>query len=134
VVVESAAHRLVRLPLPASLRAAAQVAGRAQRVRRTPTDVAPGRLALSVAFVPPTGQHLDARFGEPTQLTVTASPPDLLVAGAGTAPGLARDLVLGDVTAGVLSISVAAAACDRATASSPPATATSRTGASRCAS
>ena len=92
VVVESAAHRLTRLPIPASVRAAARVAGHAQRVRRTSTDVAPGRLALRVAFVPPTGQHLDTRFGEPTQLTVTASPPELLTAGAGTAPGLSREL------------------------------------------
>jgi thiol-disulfide isomerase/thioredoxin len=108
VVVESAAHRLVRLPLPASV----QVPGRAQQVRRSATDVAPGRLALRVAFVPPTGQHLDTRFGDPTELTVSASPPELLVAGAGTAPGLSRELVLGDVPEGVLSVSVAAAACD----------------------
>ena len=108
VVVESAAHRLVRLPLPASV----QVAGRAQQVRRAATDVAPGHLALRVAFVPPTGQHLDTRFGDPTELTVAASPPELLVAGAGTAPGLSRELVLGDVPEGVLSVSVAAAACD----------------------
>jgi thiol-disulfide isomerase/thioredoxin len=108
VVVESAAHRLVRVPLPASVR----VAGRAGQVRRAPTDLAPGRLALRVAFVPPTGQHLDTRFGEPTELTVAASPPELLAAGAGTAPGLCRELVLGEVTEGVLSVSVAAAACD----------------------
>ena len=112
VVVESSAHRLVRLPLPASLRAAAQVAGSAQQVRRTRTDVAPGRLALRVTFVPPTGQHLDTRFGDPTQLTVAASPPELLAGGAGTAPGLSRELVLGGTGEGVLSISVAAAACD----------------------
>jgi hypothetical protein len=108
VVVESAAHRLVRLALPASVR----VAGRARQVRRAATDVAPGHLALRVAFVPPTGQHLDTRVGEPTELTVAASPPELLVAGAGTAPGLSRELVLGDVPEGVLSVSVAAAACD----------------------
>ena len=108
VVVESAAHRLVRLPLPASV----QVSGRAQQVRRSATDVAPGHLALRVAFVPPTGQHLDTRFGDPTELTVSASPPELVVAGAGTAPGLSRELVLGGVPEGVLSVSVAAAACD----------------------
>jgi thiol-disulfide isomerase/thioredoxin len=108
IVVESAAHRLVRLPIPASTR----VDGAAHRVQRTPTDVAPGGLALRIAFTPPTGQHLDTRFGDPTQLTVAASPPELLVAGAGTAPGLARDLVFGEVTEGVLSVSVAAAACD----------------------
>jgi thiol-disulfide isomerase/thioredoxin len=108
IVVESAAHRLVRLPIPAST----LVEGGTYSVRRTPTDVAPGRLDLQVAFVPPTGQHLDTRFGDPTQLTVTASPPELLEAGAGTAPGLARELVFGDVGEGVLSVSVAAAACD----------------------
>ena len=43
---------------------------------------------------------------------MAASPPELLVAGAGTAPGLSRELVLGDVPEGVLSVSVAAAACD----------------------
>jgi hypothetical protein len=43
---------------------------------------------------------------------VAASPPELLTAGAGTAPGLSRELVLGDVSEGVLSVSVAAAACD----------------------
>jgi thiol-disulfide isomerase/thioredoxin len=108
IVVESAAHRLVRLPIPASTR----VDGAAHRVRRPPTDLAPGRLALRVAFTPPAGQHLDTRFGDPTQLTATASPPELLVSGAGTAPGLERELVLGDVGGGVLSVSVAAAACD----------------------
>jgi len=105
VVVESAAHRLVRVPLPASMR----VTG---RVRRASTDVAPGRLALRVAFVPPTGQHLDTRFGEPTRLTVAASPPELLLTGVGTAPGLCRELVLGEVAEGVLSVGVVAAACD----------------------
>jgi NHL repeat len=73
VAVESAAHRLVRLPIPAAVRA---VAGGAQRVRRTPTDVAPGHLTVRVAFVPPTGQHLDTRFGDPAELTVAASPPE----------------------------------------------------------
>ena len=112
VVVESAAHRLVRLPIPASSR----VDGTAERVRRSPTELAPGRLALRVAFTPPTGQHLDTRFGDPTRLTVAADPPELLLSGAGTAPGLERELVLGhpgpDGVDGVLSVSVAAAACD----------------------
>ena len=108
IVVESAAHRLVRIPIPAST----TVAGAAHRVRRARTDLAPGSLHLRVAFVPPHGQHLDTRFGDPTQLTVAASPPGLLASGSGTAPGLARDLVFGDVSEGVLQVSVAAAACD----------------------
>lgn len=107
VVVESAAHRLVRIPVPAP----ARVAGAAHRVRRPPTDLAPGPVRLRVDFTPPTGQHLDTRFGDPTQLTVAASPPGLLAAGAGTAPGLEREIVLTGGE-GVLSVSVAAAACD----------------------
>jgi thiol-disulfide isomerase/thioredoxin/sugar lactone lactonase YvrE len=108
IVVESAAHRLVRVPIPAST----LVEGGAHQVRRAPTDLSPGLLDLRIAFTPPTGQHLDTRFGDPTQLTVAASPPELLVAGTGTATGLARELVFGEVTEGVLQISVAAAACD----------------------
>jgi len=108
IVVESAAHRLVRVPIPAST----QVAGAAHQVRRSPTDLAPGAVTLTVTFTPPTGQHLDTRFGDPTRLTVAASPPELLAAGAGTSTGLVRELVLGGVTAGVLQVSVAAAACD----------------------
>jgi thiol-disulfide isomerase/thioredoxin/streptogramin lyase len=110
VVVESAAHRLVRLAVPASTR----VDAGAHRVRRARTDLAPGDLALRIDFAPPTGQHLDARFGEPTSLTVAASPPELLADGAGTAPGLTRTLRFSpDAPAeGVLQVSVAAAACD----------------------
>ncbi|GAA4546926.1 hypothetical protein GCM10023175_30190 [Pseudonocardia xishanensis] len=44
-------------------------------------------------------------------LTVAASPPSLLVGGAGTAAGLERELELAPGS-GVLSVSVAAAACD----------------------
>jgi thiol-disulfide isomerase/thioredoxin len=110
VVVESAAHRLVRVPIPASTRVDAGV----HRVRRARTDLAPGELALRIDFTPPTGQHLDARFGDPTSLTVSASPPELLAEGAGTSPGLTRTLRFApDAPAeGVLQVSVAAAACD----------------------
>jgi hypothetical protein len=110
IVVESAAHRLIRLPIPAGARIDAGV----HQVRRTRTDLATGQLHLKIEFSPPTGQHLDYRFGDPTSLTVTASPPTLLTTGSGTAQGLSRTLELaGDPGAeGVLQISVAAAACD----------------------
>lgn len=114
VVVESAAHRLVRLPIPAGAQHdATRVDGAARRVRRAPTDLAPGPVALRIAFTPPAGQHLDDRFGDPTSLTVAASPPELLRDGAGTSTGLRRELHLApDVGEGVLQVSVAAAACD----------------------
>ena len=107
VVVESAAHRLTRIPIPVG----ATVDGAAHRVRRARTDLAPGTVELRVAFVPPAGQHLDDRFGDPTRLTVAADPPELLADGSGTSDGLTRTLRLTGAD-GVLSVSVAAAACD----------------------
>ncbi|MEU6701590.1 NHL domain-containing thioredoxin family protein [Pseudonocardia sp. NPDC046786] len=110
VVVESAAHRLVRLPIPAG----SPVAGDAHRVRRVPTPLAAG-VSLRIGFTPPAGQHLDDRFGDPTSLTVAADPPGLLRAGTGTATGLVRTLELDPaVGSGVLQVAVAAAACDAA--------------------
>lgn len=110
IIVESAAHRLLRLPIPAGARVDAGV----HPVRRPRTDLASGPLNLVVEFTPPTGQHLDQRFGDPTALTVTAAPPSILASGTGTGRGLSRTLELaGDPgTEGVLQISVAAAACD----------------------
>ena len=102
VVVESAAHRLVRVPLPAHLHAQAAPP-------RVTAEVAPGPVTLRVRFSPPEGQHVDRRFGEPTSLTVTA-PDGLLAAGAGTAPGLERELRLGG--SGLLQVDAVAAACD----------------------
>lgn len=108
VVVESAAHRLVRLPVPAG----SLVAGDAHVVRRTPTTLAPD-VTLRIGFTPPTGQHLDDRYGDPTSLTVVADPPSLLQGGGGTATGLTRELRLDPaVGTGVLQVAVTAAACD----------------------
>lgn len=110
VVVESTAHRVTRVVIPV---AAARVSGDALHTQRSVTEVAPGKFRLSVDFVPPTGQKLDKRYGDPTQLTVSASPEGLLRAGAGAAQGLDRTLELADdVTEGVLHVSVRAAACD----------------------
>lgn len=108
VVVESAAHRLVRLPVPAG----SLVAGDAHVVRRTPTTLAPD-VTLRIGFTPPAGQHLDDRYGDPTSLTVVADPPSLLQGGGGTATGLTRELRLDPaVGTGVLQVAVTAAACD----------------------
>jgi len=64
---------------------------------------------LRVRFSPPDGQHVDRRFGEPTSLTVTAL-DGFLPAGAGTAPGLERELRLDG--SGLLRVDAVAAACD----------------------
>ncbi|MCU1622279.1 MAG: hypothetical protein JWL79_1124 [Frankiales bacterium] len=108
LVVESAAHQVTRLRLPEEVLV---VDGVAQRTQRPVTELAPGELALSVVFVPPPGQKLDESFGPATRLTVSASPPELLVEGAGTTTALQRSLVLaGDE--GVLHVSASAASCD----------------------
>ena len=114
LVVESAAHRLVRIALPDE---ALRVEGTAYRTQRPPTDVAPGTLDLEVLFTPPAGQKLDDRYGPSTYLVVSSSPPSLLLDGSGSGTDLRRGLVLADpaVTGaelGVLHVSVRAASCD----------------------
>jgi thiol-disulfide isomerase/thioredoxin len=110
VVVESAAHRLTRVPLPDK---ATRVNGLAHRTQRPRTEVSPGAVDLTVTFTPPTGQKLDRRWGDPTRLMVSATPESLLREGAGSAQGLTRRLVLDPAVGdGVLHVSVQAAACD----------------------
>ncbi len=114
LVVESAAHRLVRVVLPEE---ALRVEGTAYRTQRPPTEVAPGALDLEVLFTPPAGQKLDDRYGPSTYLVVSSSPPSLLLDGAGNGTDLRRTLVLADpestgVDSGVLHVSVRAASCD----------------------
>jgi hypothetical protein len=68
---------------------------------------------LTVVFDPPSGQKLDDRWGDPTRLVVSASPPELLLDGAGDGTGLARSLTVATgIPAGTLHVSVQAAACD----------------------
>jgi thiol-disulfide isomerase/thioredoxin len=106
VVVESAAHRLVR-PVPS----AELVAGHAQRTQRPPAVLRPGAVELAVLFEPAPGRKLDDRFGPATRLSVTASPPELLAHGAGESVELARPLEL-SAGAGVLHVTAQAASCD----------------------
>ena len=110
LVVESAAHRLVRLRLPDE---ALVVDGVARRTHRPVTDVAPGAVDLRVVFTPPRGQKLDERDGPATRLVVSATPPGLLEGGAGRGTGLSRRLVLA-VGDGVLHVAAMAASCDDA--------------------
>ena len=112
LVVESAAHRLTRVALPASL-AGEVLDGGAHRTQRPATQIAAGTLRLDVPFTPAPGQKLDDRWGPSTQLQVTATPPELLLAGAGNGPDLFRDLEINpDVAEGVLHVTAKAASCD----------------------
>lgn len=110
LVVETNQHRLVRLPLPQE---ALNVDEGASQTQRPQTPVAPGKHRISVRFSAPTGQKLDDRWGDPTQLKISSSPEELLVSGGGTSTGLHRSLELNpEVPEGVLHITARAAACD----------------------
>lgn len=109
VVVESGAHRLTRLA-PGAVRT---VTGERHRTERPASPVAPGRLTLDVVFTPAPGQKLDNQFGPSTRLEVSASPPELLLEGAGRTTDLSRSLVINpDVPEGVLQVVAQAATCD----------------------
>lgn len=110
LVVESASHALTRVKLPKD---AQRVDEGALSTRRPPTEIAPGPVAISVSFSVPAGQKLDDRWGDPTFLQVSATPPELIVSGSGGAEGLERDIVLNpDCPSGVLHVTARAAACD----------------------
>lgn len=110
VVVEANKHQLVYVPIP---KEAQQVDEGASQTHRPKSPVAPGTLDLTVRFTAPTGQKLDDRWGDPTQLKISSTPPELLVSGGGTSVGLLRTLELSpDVPEGVLHITARAAACD----------------------
>ncbi|WP_262108011.1 NHL domain-containing thioredoxin family protein [Arthrobacter sp. Marseille-P9274] len=110
IVVEANKHQLVRIPIPKD---ALTVDEGASQTQRPKTEVSAGPLALTVRFAAPKGQKLDDRWGDPTQLKISASPENLLVSGGGTSVGLVRELVLSpDIPEGVLHITARAAACD----------------------
>ncbi len=111
VVVESAAHRLVR-PVPGSQ----LVVDAAMHTQRPVQAVSPGIVELAVVFQPAAGRKLDERLGPSTTLTVSASPPELLLDGAGESTELSRTLRIADVAGaaadGVLHVTAQAASCD----------------------
>jgi thiol-disulfide isomerase/thioredoxin len=109
IVVESAAHRLTRLA-PGVVKT---VAGERQKTERPASPLAAGPITLDIVFTPAPGQKLDSQFGPSTRLTVSASPAELLLDGAGTTTDLSRELVINPaVGAGVLQVVAQAATCD----------------------
>jgi thiol-disulfide isomerase/thioredoxin len=107
IVVESAAHRLTALQVDT----AAPAPGSRFQTERPSTALAPGEVRLEVVFQPAPGQKLDESLGPATQLEVSASPPELLSAGAGAGTELTRVLRLGNGD-GVLQVTAQAATCD----------------------
>jgi thiol-disulfide isomerase/thioredoxin len=113
LVVESAAHRLTRLAPGALEAAGVSTDGTRHRTERPATPLSPGEARLDIIFTPAPGQKLDETFGPSTRLVVSASPPELLLDGAGTTTALSRTLHLNpDVPAGVLQVVAQAATCD----------------------
>jgi thiol-disulfide isomerase/thioredoxin len=112
VIVESAAHRIVRLS-PEALTTSSSGHGTRHRTERPPTLLAPGPVRLDVIFSAAPGQKLDESFGPSTWLDVSGSPPGLLVAGGGVSTELSRELVIAsDIGSGVLQVVARAATCD----------------------
>lgn len=112
LVVESAGHRLTALA-PGAVAAASRSVGSRHRTERPPTLLAPGEVTLEIVFTPAPGQKLDDSFGPSTRLEVSASPPTLLIEGAGSGTDLRRRLVLsGAAATGVLQVIAQAATCD----------------------
>jgi thiol-disulfide isomerase/thioredoxin len=108
-VVESGAHRLVRLA-PGAVKT---VEGERHRTERPPSRLAPGEVTLDVVFTPAPGQKLDTTYGPSTRLVVSAAPPELLLEGEGTGTDLSRRLVLNPaVPKGILQVVAQAATCD----------------------
>jgi len=111
LVVESAAHRLTRVPLADGV--GQTIDGGAHRTRRPVTELSAGTVALDVVFTPAAGQKYDDRYGPSTRLQVSSTPPELLLDGAGDDVPLHRTLRLNpDVTEGVLHVTAHAASCD----------------------
>lgn len=110
LVVEANAHQVTRLPIPQE---AQRVDEGASRTQRAATRITGGTLELLSRFSAPRGQKLDDRWGDPTQLKVSATPADFILEGAGAAQGLTRSLVLNpETTQAVLHVTARAAACD----------------------
>lgn len=112
LVVESAAHRLTRIALPATLVGQILDSG-SHRTRRPVTELSPGEVRLDVVFTPAAGQKYDDRYGPSTRLQVSSTPPGLLLEGAGDDVPLDRVLRLDPaVPEGVLHVTAHAASCD----------------------
>lgn len=109
LVVEAAAGRISTHALASG----ESVHSGAMRTMRPALDVCAGTLTIEVVFDPPPGEKRDDRYGTATQLVISASPPSLLVDGAGTGADLKRTIVIdGSHAQGVLHVAAKGASCD----------------------
>ncbi|MEO5710782.1 MAG: NHL domain-containing thioredoxin family protein [Nocardioidaceae bacterium] len=109
VVVESAAHRLTRVPLAG----VAAADGLSRTTHRPVTKIGGGDLEIVIDFIPPPGQKVDDRFGPPSQLFVSSTPPALIKQGEGRGTELSRVVVIDPAVGdGVLHVAARAASCD----------------------
>jgi thiol-disulfide isomerase/thioredoxin len=113
VVVHSAEHKIERHRLPEAF----MNHGDVYQTKRPAQEIGFGEVSLEVVFAPPVGQKLDDRYGPSTYMVVSASPPEILLSGAGSGTELNREISLADpkdsgVFEGVLHVSVRAASCD----------------------
>lgn len=110
VVVETNAHQLIRITVPEKF---LHVDEGAKQAQRPATKLVSGDVPINISFSAPQGQKLDDRWGDPTQLTISSTPENLLLEGEGRDTGLTRQLILNpEVTEGVLHVTARAAACD----------------------
>lgn len=109
LVVEAALGTVTRIPLAHR----ENVTGPSLHTVRPKLEVAKGNVMVKVAFIPPPGQKQDHRYGPSTYMTVSASPPELILSGSGSSTELTREIVLnGDLSGGVLHVAAKGASCD----------------------
>ncbi|MFW0179615.1 NHL domain-containing thioredoxin family protein [Rothia sp. P7208] len=110
IVVEANAHQLIRINIPENTQ---KIDEGSSQTARPATSLKGESLQLVARFSAPTGQKLDYRWGDPTQLQVSSTPEEFILSGAGTSQGLQRSLTLNpQISNAVLHITARAAACD----------------------
>lgn len=108
-VVEAAANKISIFTIGGE----STVSGAELRTARPALEVAGGSTLLKVVFNPPVGQKFDERYGPSTQLVVSSTPKELLIAGAGSSTELTRQLTINaEVGEGVLHVAAKGASCD----------------------
>lgn len=108
-VAESASNRISQFPLSD----AESVIGNSYKTARPASQLRHGLIDLEVVFTPPPGQKIDLRYGPATYLDVSASPPGLLVSGAGASTDLSRKIEISStITEGVIHVAAKGASCE----------------------